>query len=85
MRNKKLFDWKTIGMVFGIIAITSISFLVCNKAFNWFDFDQLKIVEPETSDEANDNTSNTEKEESTQTSDSGETASYTIDYSSVEV
>ena len=56
MRNKKLFDWKTIGMVFGIIAITSISFLVCNKAFNWFDFDQLKIVEPETSDEASDNT-----------------------------
>ena len=50
MKKKKLFDWKTIGLVFGILAMTSISFLLLNKAFNWFDFDQLKVIEPETSE-----------------------------------
>ena len=75
MRKKKLFDWKTIGMVLGIIATTSISFLLLNKAFNWFDFDQLKVIEPETSDSA-------EEQESTE---SNEEALYVIDYSSVEV
>ena len=52
MRKKTLFDWKTIGLVLGILAMTSISFLLLNKAFNWFDFDQLKVIEPETSDSA---------------------------------
>ena len=75
MRKKKLFDWKTIGMVLGIIATTSISFLLLNKAFNWFDFEQLKVIEPETSDSV-------EQEESTETP---EEALYVIDYSSVEV
>ena len=75
MRKKKLFDWKTIGMVLGIIATTSISFLLLNKAFNWFDFDQLKVIEPETSDSV-------EQEESTESS---EEALYVIDYSSLEV
>ena len=75
MRKKKLFDWKTIGMVLGIIATTSISFLLLNKAFNWFDFDQLKVIEPETSDSV-------EQQESTESS---EEALYVIDYSSVEV
>ena len=75
MRKKKLFDWKTIGMVLGIIATTSISFLLLNKAFNWFDFDQLKVIEPETSDSV-------EQEESTETP---EEALYVIDYSSAEV
>ena len=75
MRKRKLFDWKTIGMVLGIIATTSISFLLLNKAFNWFDFDQLKVIEPETSDSA-------EEQESTE---SNEEALYVIDYSSVEV
>ena len=75
MRKKKLFDWKTIGMVLGIIATTSISFLLLNKAFNWFDFDQLKVIEPETSDSV-------EQQESTE---SYEEALYVIDYSSVEV
>ena len=75
MRKKKLFDWKTIGMVLGIIATTSISFLLLNKAFNWFDFDQLKVIEPETSDSV-------EQQESTESS---EETLYVIDYSSVEV
>ena len=75
MRKKTLFDWKTIGMVLGIIATTSISFLLLNKAFNWFDFDQLKVIEPETSDSV-------EQQESTESS---EEALYVIDYSSVEV
>ena len=75
MRKKTLFDWKTIGLVFGILAMTSISFLLLNKAFNWFDFDQLKVIEPETSDSA-------EEQESTE---SNEEALYVIDYSSVEV
>lgn len=75
MRKKTLFDWKTIGLVLGILAMTSISFLLLNKAFNWFDFDQLKVIEPETSDSA-------EEQEST---DSNEEALYVIDYSSVEV
>ena len=75
MRKKKLFDWKTIGMVLGIIATTSISFLLLNKAFNWFDFDQLKVIEPETSDSV-------EQQESTESS---EEALYVIDYSSLEV
>lgn len=75
MRKKKLFDWKTIGMVLGIIATTSISFLLLNKAFNWFDFEQLKVIEPETSDSV-------EQQESTESS---EEALYVIDYSSIEV
>ena len=75
MRKKSTFDWKTIGLVLGIIAMTSISFLLLNKAFNWFDFDQLKVIEPETSDSA-------EEQESTE---SNEEALYVIDYSSVEV
>ena len=75
MRKKTLFDWKTIGLVLGILAMTSISFLLLNKAFNWFDFDQLKVIEPETSDSA-------EEQESTE---SHEEALYVIDYSSVEV
>jgi len=75
MRKKTLFDWKTIGLVLGILAMTSISFLLLNKAFNWFDFDQLKVIEPETSDSA-------EEQESTE---SNEEALYVIDYSSVEV
>ena len=78
MRKKKLFDWKTIGMVLGIIATTSISFLLLNKAFNWFDFDQLKVIEPETSESVED-------QESTETTESGEEALFVIDYSSVEV
>lgn len=75
MRKKTLFDWKTIGLVLGILAMTSISFLLLNKAFNWFDFDQLKVIEPETSDSA-------DEQESTE---SNEEALYVIDYSSVEV
>ena len=75
MRKKTLFDWKTIGLVLGILAMTSISFLLLNKAFNWFDFDQLKVIEPETSNSA-------EEQESTE---SNEEALYVIDYSSVEV
>ena len=75
MRKKTLFDWKTIGLVLGILAMTSISFLLLNKAFNWFDFDQLKVIEPETSDSA-------EEQESTE---SNEEALFVIDYSSVEV
>ena len=75
MRKKTLFDWKTIGLVLGILAMTSISFLLLNKAFNWFDFDQLKVIEPETSESA-------EEQESTE---SNEEALYVIDYSSVEV
>lgn len=75
MRKKSAFDWKTIGLVLGIIAMTSISFLLLNKAFNWFDFDQLKVIEPETSDSA-------DEQESTE---SNEEALYVIDYSSVEV
>ena len=75
MRKKTLFDWKTIGLVLGFLALTSISFLLLNKAFNWFDFDQLKVIEPETSDSA-------EEQESTE---SNEEALYVIDYSSVEV
>ena len=75
MRKKTLFDWKTIGLVLAILAMTSISFLLLNKAFNWFDFDQLKVIEPETSDSA-------EEQESTE---SNEEALYVIDYSSVEV
>lgn len=75
MRKKTLFDWKTIGLVLGILAMTSISFLLLNKAFNWFDFDQLKVIEPETSDSS-------EEQESTE---SNEEALYVIDYSSVEV
>ena len=75
MRKKTLFDWKTIGLVLGILAMTSISFLLLNKAFNWFDFDQLKVIEPDTSDSA-------EEQESTE---SNEEALYVIDYSSVEV
>lgn len=75
MRKKTLFDWKIIGLVLGILAMTSISFLLLNKAFNWFDFDQLKVIEPETSDSA-------EEQESTE---SNEEALYVIDYSSVEV
>lgn len=75
MRKKTLFDWKTIGLVLGILAMTSISFLLLNKAFNWFDFDQLKVIEPETSDSV-------EEQESTE---SNEEALYVIDYSSVEV
>lgn len=75
MRKKTLFDWKTIGLVLGILAMTSISFLLLNKAFNWFDFDQLKVIEPETSDSA-------EEQDSTE---SNEEALYVIDYSSVEV
>ena len=62
-------------MVLGIIATTSISFLLLNKAFNWFDFDQLKVIEPETSDSV-------EQQESTESS---EEALYVIDYSSLEV
>lgn len=75
MRKKTLFDWKTIGLVLGILAMTSISFLLLNKAFNWFDFDQLKVIEPETSDSA----------EEQETTESNEEALYVIDYSSVEV
>ena len=75
MRKKSAFDWKTIGLVLGIIAMTSISFLLLNKAFNWFDFDQLKVIEPEISDSA-------DEQESTE---SNEEALYVIDYSSVEV
>ena len=71
MRKKSTFDWKTIGLVLGIIAMTSISFLLLNKAFNWFDFDQLKVIEPETSDSV-------EEQESTE---SNEEALYVIDYS----
>lgn len=75
MRKKTLFDWKTIGLVLGILAMTSISFLLLNKAFNWFDFDQLKVIEPETSDSV----------EEQETTESNEEALYVIDYSSVEV
>ena len=75
MRKKTLFDWKTIGLVLGILAMTSISFLLLNKAFNWFDFDQLKVIEPETSDSAEEQDS----------AESNEEALYVIDYSSVEV
>ena len=75
MRKKSTFDWKTIGLVLGIIAMTSISFLLLNKAFKWFDFDQLKVIEPETSD----------SEEEQESTESNEEALYVIDYSSVEV
>ena len=78
MRKKSAFDWKTIGLVLGIIAMTSISFLLLNKAFNWFDFDQLKVIEPETSESVED-------QESTETTESGEETLFVIDYSSVEV
>ena len=78
MRKKSAFDWKTIGLVLGIIAMTSISFLLLNKAFNWFDFDQLKVIEPETSESVED-------QESTESTESGEEALFVIDYSSVEV
>lgn len=78
MRKKSAFDWKTIGLVLGIIAMTSISFLLLNKAFNWFDFDQLKVIEPETSESVED-------QESTETTELGEEALFVIDYSSEEV
>ena len=78
MRKKSAFDWKTIGLVLGIIAMTSISFLLLNKAFNWFDFDQLKVIEPETSKSVED-------QDSAETTESGEEALFVIDYSSVEV